>query len=410
MNSLFPFLKAKKFFIVSILVIIFQLLISFLINYPPLPNQILGGINVWFFRILSLGFSCFLIFFYLKKWNIIIILISPFYWILWYCYPLILFELIAWIFVIKKIQKNKVWIILLFLLVILRIGVQDRSFILWDKIKPEALSTEVNIRFKNEDSLSFRPSFPLFFRRLSYNKPFFATKNILGEINSFFDIEALFFQEFHPLEQKGIIIFYWFEIFLLTLGVFYFLKKKRKREILIFFVFSFIYFIFSKEILFLRFALLWYTLSYLISLSFEKVHFVWKVFFLLFLIYSFVISFLNFATRPEHWLDNKPIVFDYCFNNLPSKEDVYVTRIIGFTDEYAQYYWGSDYSVNSELEGSKYICIFAGEFSGRTFNNSLVDNWQDFWSDENYKILDYKELKDSVAHGYSDYIVIGELK
>lgn len=379
-----------------------------LLNYPPLVGQMIFGLNVWIVRAISLLISLFFIFYHIKGWRRFILLISPIYWVLWYCYPLILGELIIWVILINLIKKKRIWIAVLILMMVLRFGFQKNSFIILDKLKPKNLLSEVDLRFRAEDSLTVKPFVPLIVRRLSYNKPFFAVKNIIKETTNFLDVETMFFGEFHPLNQKGVVIYYWFETFLLVLGVYFLLKKKTKGNINLFLVFSLIYFLISKESLFLRFGLLWYVLSKPMALSLEKVNNFWRTIFVLILLYSCGINIYNLAYRSDFWLDNKPLVFDYCFKNLPAKENVYVTQLIGNEKKYCNYYWKDKCVLNDEILKSKYICVFAGELLERKYDNKIDDNWQNRWLDKGYKVLKYQKLRDSVAFGYSDYLVIGE--
>jgi len=379
-----------------------------LLNYPPLSGQLMFGLNVWIIRILSLVISVILIWYFTKGWRRFILLISPIYWVLWYSYPLILAELIVWILLINLIKKNKWWITVLILVIMVRIGLQGGNINLIDKISPKHLSEQVHWRFVSEDSLTVRPIFSLIFRRISYNKPFFAVKDILQNAVTFFDVETVFYGEFHPLEQKGVPIYFWFETFLLVIGIYFIFRKKKKSDMDLFLIFSFIYFMVSKESSFLRFGLLWFTLSYPIAVALSRVNNFWRNIFVLVLVYSFGINFFNFVYRTDYWFDNKPLVFDFCYKNLPEKEKVYVTQVLGNEKRYCKYYWGKECNLNSNIAGSKYVCIFAGELIKNDFKNLLDPEWQRIWSDRGYKVLKYVKLRDSVAYGFSNYLVIGE--
>ena len=45
---------------------------------------------------------------------------------------------------------------------------------------------------------------------------------------------------------------------------------------------------------------------------------------------------------------------------------------------------------------------------GRQWNNTIDDRWQDLWRGKGYKIVKILQMYDSIAYGYSDYLVVGE--
>jgi len=400
MNKLIVFL--------FVLILALELFLGVLINYPPISGQIFFSLNVWYLRIFSLLFSSILLFVWAKDWHKIIIAISPIYFFLWYCYPLVLLELIVWVFVLTKIQKHKIYWWLVILLCILRIFVFGSEISVINKLNPDYLRSEVQERFTREDTLTERVEFPLTFRRMAYNKFSFGIKNILQESIPFFDLETLFFGEFHPLGLKTVVIFYWPLSFLFFVGLFYLgSNKKYLQKTKIFLIGAFLYFILSKGELFLRLSLLWITFSVPIYLGFKKINKYWKIFVFILIFYAFVAYGRDVYYRQSFWLDNKPLVHQYCFDSLRGKDDIYTTRVLGDNEKYCQYYYGQDCNL-VELEKAKNVCLFAGEITGSNFKNDIGENWQEVWREKGYKIIDFIELSDSVAFGLSNYLVIGE--
>jgi len=159
--------------------------------------------------------------------------------------------------------------------------------------------------------------------------------------------------------------------------------------------------------LFLRLSLLWITFSIPIYLGFKKINKYWKIFVFILIFYAFVAYGRDIFYRQSFWLDNKPIVHQYCFDSLRGKDDIYTTQVIGNSQKYCQYYYGQDCNL-VELEKAKNVCLFAGEITGSNFKNDIGENWQEVWREKGYKIIDFIELSDSVAFGLSNYLVIGE--
>ncbi len=384
-----------------------QLVLGILINYPPLSGQLIPGIDIWFLRLPILLLSAWGIYKWANKWQGFILVLSPIYFALWYFYPLLLIELMVWVWTIEKIRGNKKWIVLLVVLSILRIGFQKGKVDVYEKIIPRKLSEEIMERVKSEDILTYKTNLPLKFRRLSYNKPVFAIKNILQESVKFLDVETIFFGEFHPLSQKGIVVYYWPQSFLLIVGVYFYFRKKIKFDLKTYLIGSFVYFMISKEISFLRFSILWITLSFLIALAMEKINKYWKILVVLVLLYSFGVNAYNFLLLKGKWFDNRAMAMEFCMKNLPKDGDNYITRIFGNEKKYCRYY-DKNCVLNEKIDEAKNICVFAGELLGRQWNNTIDDRWQDLWRGKGYKFVKILQMYDSIAYGYSDYLVVGE--
>lgn len=391
-------------------VIFFWLYLGIIVNFAPHSSQIWGNINVWYIRSFSLIISSFFLFLWAKDWHKLILVISPIFFVLWYFYPLILLELIVWVFVLEKIRKNKLWWWAIVFLCVFRVINLGTDISLLDRLKLGNLNNQVQERFTREDTLTERVEFPLIFRRMAYNKASFAFKNVLNESIPFFDLETLFFGEFHPLELKTVVIFYWPLSFLFFVGLFYlFSNKKYLEKTFIFLIGAFLYFIFNKGELFLRFTLLWMTFSIPIYLGFKKINKYWKILVLFIIFYSVLANGRDIFYRKDFWFDNKPLVFDYCFKNLKDKEDIYVTNVVGNTEKYCKYFKGKDCGM-VEIDKAKNVCLFAGEISGFNFKNNIDGNWKEIWREKGYEVIDYIEMRDSVAFGLSNYLVIGEKK
>lgn len=390
--------------------IFFWLYLGIIVNFAPHSSQIWGNINVWYIRSFSLIISSFFLFLWAKDWHKLILIISPIFFVLWYFYPLILLELIVWVFVLEKIRKNKLWWWAIVFLCVFRVINLGTDISLLDRLKLGNLNNQVQERFTREDTLTERVEFPLIFRRMAYNKASFALKNVLNESIPFFDLETLFFGEFHPLELKTVVIFYWPLSFLFFVGLFYlFSNKKYLEKTFIFLIGAFLYFIFNKGESFLRFTLLWMTFSIPIYLGFKKINKYWKILVLFIIFYSVLANGRDIFYRKDFWFDNKPLVFDYCFKNLKDKEDVYVTNVVGNTEKYCKYFKGKDCKM-VEIDKAKNVCLFAGEISGFNFKNNIDGNWKEIWREKGYEVIDYIEMRDSVAFGLSNYLVIGEKK
>ena len=98
---------------------------------------------------------------------------------------------------------------------------------------------------------------------------------------------------------------------------------------------------------------------------------------------------------------------EFCMKNLPKDGDNYITRIFGNEKKYCRYY-DKNCVLNEKIDEAKNICVFAGELLGRQWNNTIDDRWQDLWRGKGYKIVKILQMYDSIAYGYSDYLVVGE--
>lgn len=300
------------------------------------------------------------------------------------------------------------------------------------------LSQVVTQRFTNEDSLLEKVEFPLWFRRLGYNKLFFAYRHLIQEPIKFFDLETIFFQEVHPLNQKAIVLFYWPQIFLFASGLFWLLKSDwaKLRKLLIPLIsIAFIFFLFSLQMPTGKFLFLLWPLALILALGFTKLPKFLSLPLGLLLLWAVIINGYDLFSRPLYWFDNRPYVYQQGLQTLFSnsdfkeKKNLYLTSLIGNPKIYFYYYQQPEKTVfltNSEEidhQGQKIFFRsfdlgqekvnnetiyfgFLGEFLGSRFKNDFGQSDLDLVADKNLKLTRWWKLDNTIAFQYSDYFLL----
>jgi len=291
----------------------------------------------------------------------------------------------------------------------------------------------VTVRISSEDTLNPRIFAPLWWRRVAYNKYFFVYKNVLSEVLPFFDIETIFFQEVHPMEQKSVVMFYWPEMYLFVIGGYFLMKIKNKRITNLLVVclgISLANYLFSNGEKGLRMIFLILPISVILAqavvnlgrLKNEGYKVAGFFLFLLMLVtaYSFGVNFYDLTSRREYWFDNRPLAYQFWYENLKKMDlsnfsKIQVTTLIGDSRAYCRYYLGeicdqpkmvfNNFNAVSEQTASGSVYAgFAGEFVGPKFKNDIDENWQGLAESQDWIFVDKIRLRDTIANQYGNDI------
>lgn len=351
--------------------------------------------------------------------------------------PLVLFKL----FRLSKTNLPALWTFLLATLLIL-ISITRATIVkqnldkipLYNLITPSRLEKEIPERFGNEDILLERVVFPLWFRRMGYNKIYWAYKNATQEVLGFFDLETLFFQEVHPLHQKSEVIFYWPEIFFFISGILWLVKKKFEKEqktVLLLTGLSLIFYLLifddspAAKHTFTLFAL-----AILIGIGVSQVSKKLVLIVLpLIILWAIWINSYDILKRPLFWYDNRPFVYSQAVSSLKSllqgqrlqPDEVYISTLVGNPKLYYLYYFSIDpqmliqnpslhfTSFNLKKEAVKKNTLYAGflgEFIGPEPFNNFSEKDLDKLGQMGLQIQNVWKTHDSIAYRYSDYFII----
>lgn len=433
----------------TLLIVIFgiQILLGLLIKYPPTEEQLKillffygqGNLSLWLLRIFSLG-GLFLTFKIWKKiaskdiygWSLLTLSISPTIFNLWYLYPLLLLKifLVIWVFSFIKLLK-KWWLILLLVLgvVIFNRFILDNKAAIFSKFSLVETQNEVMSRFTKEDSLKEKIELPIWWRRISYNKYFFVYKQVVAEVLPYFDLESLYFQEVSPTEQKSMVMFYWPEILVLMAGI-YFCSRQNNRQIGYLFLLSIFDHVFSEGAIDRRLLLTMWPLSIVMATAWvEMINLVKNKYILAkwslgivggLLILAFVFNFYDLKVREEYWFDNRPLAYQFWYENLEkinlnNYQKIYVSSIVGDGKKYCYFYIGkncadSKWIFNSfdlkkdEVETKTIYAGFAGEFVGSDFKNNINSDWKNEAELKGLNFIDVKSLLNTIAYKYGNDI------
>lgn len=418
------------------------------LGYPVAEQQVfilnLIGINgyysLWLLRLLSfvvLGIALYLFYkiiiqfsdIQISKISVLMVIITPLFFILGLIYPFLCLKFLLFVIGVNLGIKNKWFYLVLVLgLMVFNYQILGNKASIFYKLNFKDAQTEVTNRISSEDSLKESIVLPLWWRRITYNKFFFSYKQIVAEFLPFFDFESIFFQEINPLSQKSIVIFYWPEIYLFVLGI-YFLynlnNRKFNKFILVLLLISWLDFVFSEGSIFKRLVLVVFPISLIIGVGFynlyrnkgilSKISFYLVSVFILFGLYN---SFCDLSARREYWLDNRPIAFAFWYEELLkidiSKYDsVQITSIVGNSKPYCYFYLGNvcdskfvfeSFDLTKTKNINSIYAGFAGEFVGFNFKNNISSTWN---KTTNINIISTKSLRDTIANQYGNDIGIG---
>lgn len=432
-----------------IVVFITQIITGVLIKYPPTSEQLRllffingqGNWYLWILRILSLALL-FLTFKIWKKlvpekiygWSLIILSISPTIFILWYLYPLLLlkvFLVIGGLYLLKKYKKRYLVLCLILGVIVFNRLVLENKAAIFNKFSFKDAQNEVTARFVAEDSLKEKIELPLWWRRISYNKYFFIYKEVVAEVLPYFDLESLFFQEVSPTEQKSMVMFYWPEILTLVVGI-YFLSKNKKdyKDLGYLFLVSVFDYVFSEGSIDRRLLLTMWPLSIVMAEAWVEMIEVSKnkyilakwslgiVGVLLFLAFSF--NFYDLKVREEYWFDNRPLAFQFWYENLSkinldNYQKIYVSSIVGDSKKYCYFYFGNKCNEEKwifksfdlekdKVENKTIYAGFAGEFVGSKFKNDISSDWKKEAELKDLNFIGVKSLLNTIAYKYGNDI------
>lgn len=420
-------------YVLMIFVWISWLVVGWKINYPPTIEQLnLIMINVWFMRIVSLLCICLSLFFLSKvvkvqgKWLVLVLSISPVVWGLWMCHPIICLEWLVIAFLIWNWQKAGYgwrWIVFILGIVL--------AFNLWQTKERSPFFYQLSLRdaqrqvierLSAEDGLRDKVSMPLFIRRISYNKFYFLFKNVIQEVIKYPDLETWFFGETHPLQQKALPLFLWPVVFLFGLGLIITRKSTIEwRVYVVFLVLGFFHFITSGGEIWIRFSMTMWILALIISeavRSSYKKWIIWPVYLISF--YGLALWQNDILKRPDYWLDNRPLVFQFWYESLKncdwkSATKIQVSSVVGDTSLYCRYYFGkscddrfmfSGFSWNEVKPDKGYYLGFAGEYVGSEIKNNIDRNWMSLTEGAGGQIIDKKIIRDNIAYGFGNEVAV----
>lgn len=440
-------------------VVIIQIIVAVLINYPPTEEQLRvlslfgmrGFLSLWMLRMIS----AFILYFIFKvwskvvsknifQWSLLMLLASPAIFGLWYLFPLLTLKALlivsAWYFISKNSFKR--WWLIIFLIVGIicfnRFALNNKAAF-FNKLSFKEAQSEVTARFISEDSLESKIELPLWWRRVAYNKYFFVYKEELAEILPFFDLESLFFQEVTPTGQKSMVMWYWPEMYVFIFGIYFCLKKKNKelnKGILIMFLIAITDFVFSEGANYKRLLVAMWPISVLMAIAWDKMLVLSRQKYVLakwslgvvglLLLMAFSFNFYDLKVREEYWFDNRPLAFQFWYQNL-SKLDlnkyqyIYVSSLLGDSKSYCNFYLGNICNKNKwtfknfnlavdSVQGNTVYAGFAGEFVGPKFKNDIDNNWTNTLAAKKINLVGVRNLRDTIANQYGNEVAVGVIE
>ncbi|MBU1126878.1 hypothetical protein KKF11_00860 [Patescibacteria group bacterium] len=313
---------------------------------------------------------------------------------------------------------------------------------IYNAIRLEQTSQQIDQRVTAEDSLQTKVSFPLWFRRMGYNKVFFAYRNIGQEVLSFFDLETLFFQEVHPTHQKSEVVFFWPEVFLFLFGILVLIKEKLKKKekiLLMLLLLSLLFYLStSSASISEKHSLTFFALAIIIAKGFEKISKKLSLLIIPLLLWAVLINAYDIFKRPLFWYDNRPFVYSEGMKtlkekNLESVKNIHLTSLVGNPKIYYFYFFSPDPEIflpsqttikdqgrtiyfesfdlsdTNPQEKSLYFG-FLGEFIGSEPFNKFDEEDIEKIKSHNLKIEKVWKLDNTIAFRYSDYFILASRK
>lgn len=417
-----------------------------LFNYPPTEEQIWilmkmgtgGEIALMWLRALTILLIGIVFWFWFNKLRavvsarssviaIILLVMSPAVWVLGWSYPLMVVKLVL-VLCLVTLLKTRWWIVLLVLvgLVFYNVNFLKQNPAILSKITMSDARNEVNNRFMSEDTLRIKMELPLVWRRIGYNKLFITYRQVLAEILPFFDLETLYFQEVHPMEQKSVVLFYWPEIFILIFGIYFWVTSKIKNDansiLVALFVISFIDFLFSNTVLYQRFILMLIPLSLLMAYGVEKIlvanRYIGAAVGVV-LLYATYVNSYDISKRADFWLDNRPLVYQYWYTGIKSLgvenfAKINVSSLIGSSQNYCWFYLGdicktdkfvfNSFNLSTGNIDNGLYAGFTGEFVGPKFKNDFSSTWENELPAMGLTLISKTNIRDTVAYRFGNDI------
>jgi len=427
---------------VPLLILLAEVIWQIFIKYPPTLEQINLGVSsaaaLWVVRFISLGLLLAASFFVSRLISIkkgvyywILVLASPVFSLVWMSYPLDALK----IFIVMGIfyflnRYRKTWIVVTGVLIViltLNLSVFKQNPKILEALSIKKSQEEVTLRFNIEDKLNPSIEIPIQVRRIGYNKYFAAFRNSLNESLNFFDFETVFFEEIHPLGQKAFVIFFWPEVFLFGLGLWFLLAKQGKNGevILTLLFFSFIYFITSSASTERRLFLTLYPLSIIMAgyldsflVGGSKKIKIGMTLLIFLIFYGWMTNYYDRYVRPDYWLDNRPIAYNFFLSYLkdnPGKYDqILVPDTLYAAKEYCRFYLDDcdafkiknfDLSKDTVEKNSLYVG-FIGNFTGPNPANSFPPDISNILENKGIKILKKTHILNNIANGYGQELLI----
>lgn len=365
--------------------------------------------------------------------------LSPTFFSLWFLHPINSLAIFVFTFLFKKYHYKKenlsatkkavCAIIFVFALLIMNTGLDIKRAPLIESLNLREAQQKVIERFTKEDSLKERIKFPLVFRKISYNKYFFTYKNTVKKIIDFFDLESIFFQEVHPLGQKSFVIFFWPELILFILGLYWLVNSSAagtKSYISFLTITAFLGFITMPGEIYKRFSLLLFPFSLIIASGIKTIKpTVLKMTALLIILYSAITNYYSLVKNYNFWFNNREIAYNFIFNSLnqidlEKYKRIHITGLIGNAKAYCYYYLKQcddgrfsfdSFDLTSNLPKSGEIYAgFIGEFIGKRLDNVFLPTDVEKIREKSLTPLYQIELRDSVAFQYGHLVIVAEKK
>jgi len=347
--------------------------------------------------------------------------------VLVWSYPLDLLKLVA-VMVLISLIKHSWWLVglLALSLGIFNVYILGQGPAILSKLSMADAKNEVTSRFMAEDSLRIKMELPLLWRRIGYNKLFVTYKQVVGEVLPFFDLETLFFQEVHPMEQKSVVMFYWPEVFLLILGLYVLTTSKIKKEtnglLLALLILGFVNYMLSNTVVYQRLELLLLPLGIVVALGLSQILRHVRplgVAYAVLVIYAGYTNWYDITHRADYWLDNRPLVYKYWYEgiktaNVDNFPKITVSTLIGTSQNYCWFYLGDvckdgKFVFNSfdltkgNIDNGLYAG-FTGEFVGSRFKNDFSADWDNELSSKGLELISKENIRDTVAYKYGNDI------
>ena len=145
-------------------------------------------------------------------------------------------------------------------------------------------------------------------------------------------------------------------------------------------------------------AVLTYTLSFLYT-RFKPL----AILVGLIILYSFYNNLSDRLSRPEYWLDNRPIVYQFWFNYLHNNssllsEKIVISNVFGPTDKYCRYFLKDcrqiqfrNFDLSQEKPANNTLYLgFNGNFFGKQFKNNFSKTVESDLLFQGFTILESK--------------------
>lgn len=435
--------------------VIAELIWQIAIKYPPTLEQLNIGVgsplSLWFVRLVSLALLLTSSFFLsssfttkVKKYFLILVLVSPLISLLWMSYPIDALKIfiISLVFYFTKQKKMTILtrsVFCILTVILLNLLVFKQNPPVMEMFSLPRSQQEVINRFKIEDSINSKINIPISLRRVAYNKYFLIVKNVANESLKFFDFETLYFQEVHPMDQKAVVIFFWPEMFILCLGIWFLVSNKPtfKNDLVILFIVSFIYFVTTNSSTDRRLAMALFPLAIvmssvinnyihdiLTSFAYSKNKGV-KTFILLLIflsLYGWTANYIDRFKRKEFWLDNRPIAYDFAMSYIQKQNSKYSQIIYPDTlyalDKYCSFYTENcnnlkpenfDLSLDTPEKNTLYIG-FSRNFIGKDGTDKSYDEIVNYLTNKDIDVLGHTRLLNNIANGYGQELLIVQVK